>query len=64
LDDGCHSVSLGEQVATFLGLLDPEDGGTAIIGNINNSFISDASVTSQNTIIFEFYASLCVALLL
>jgi len=33
VDDGCHSVSLGEQVTTFLGLLDPEDGGTVILGN-------------------------------
>jgi len=64
LDDGCHSISLGEQVATFLGLLDPEDGGTVILGNIRNSSISDTSVTSQNTIIFEFYASLCMAPLL
>jgi hypothetical protein len=55
---------LGEQVATFLGLLDCEDGGTVILGNKRNSSISDASVTSQNTIIFEFYASLYMALLL
>jgi hypothetical protein len=64
LDDGCHSVPLGEQVAMFLGLLDPEDGGTVILGNIRNSSISDVFVTSQNTIIFEFYASLYMVLLL
>jgi len=55
---------LGEQVAIFLGLLDPEDGGTVILGNIRNSSISDVFVTSQNTIIFEFYASLYTVLLL
>jgi hypothetical protein len=42
----------------FLGLLDPEDGGIVILGNTRNSSISDTSITSQNTIIFEFYASL------
>jgi hypothetical protein len=45
LDDGsfvgCHSVSLAEQVPTFLGLLDPDGKGTLILRNTRNCSTKD-----------------------